>query len=367
MDSSTGHRGGALHPFANAREERPHADAQPSRRQRIFAALAIAILAGGWTYLSLRLRGDWVWAADFTYPWLAARAVWKGVDAYAFVAQAHPPFGPWLLYPLPAALVTLPIAWLPMRTAASVGVGASCGLLAFSVTRTAFWPLLMFVSAPAMRLADSVQIWPPIFTAAAFWAPGLGLLAAKPNFALPIIAFQTRLRSVVIGAVVGITIVGLSFIVDQHWLARWIAIVRDSPPSAQFRPPMLRAAGCFLVLSVLRWRRPEGRLLFCMALVPQTAYFYDQLPLLLIPGTRRQMVVYAFVSQIAALLAPVSTDVRPLYVIAGLYLPALIMLLLRPNEGPAPVWLEQMASRTPRWLAGRPSRAKASPQASFDD
>jgi hypothetical protein len=347
-------------PLSNGRQDQPHTNGQPSRRQRVLAALGVAVVAAGWTYVSLRLRGDWVWAADFTYPWLAARAVWKGVDAYAFVARSHPPFGPWLLYPLPAALVTLPIAWLPMRAAASVGVGASCGFLAFSITRTAFWPLLMFLSAPAVRLADSVQIWPPMFTAAAFWAPGLGLLAAKPNFALPIIAFQTKLRSVVIGAVAGITLVGLSFMVDPHWLARWIAIVRDSPPSAQFRPPMLRAAGSFLVLSALRWRRPEGRLLFCMALVPQTAYFYDQLPLLLVPGTRRQMVVYAFVSQIAALLAPVSTDARPVYVIAGLYLPALLMLLLRPNDGPAPAWLERLASRTPTWLRGRATPANAS-------
>ena len=336
-----------------------HDNRLPSRRQRILASLAIAIVAGGWTYVSLRLRGDWVWAADFTYPWLAARAVLQGVDAYAFVAHAHPPFGPWLLYPLPAALVTLPIAWLPMRVAASVGIGATCGFLAFSVTRMAFWPLFLFLSAPAVRLADSVQIWPPIFTAAAFWAPALGLLAGKPNFTLPIVAFQTKLRSVVIGAMVGIALVVLSFVVDRHWLAQWIAIVRHSPPSAQFRPPMLRAAGCFLVLSILRWRRPEGRLLFCMALVPQTAYFYDQLPLLLIPATRRQMVVYAFVSQIAALLAPVSTDVRPLYVIGGLYLPVFIMLLMRPNEGPAPAWLERLVSRTPTWVRGRPSPANS--------
>jgi hypothetical protein len=333
-------------------EERPHDNRPPSRRQRILAALGIAVVAGGWTYLSLRLRGDWVWAADFTYPWLAARAVLKGIDAYAFVAQSHPPFGPWLLYPLPAAVVTLPIAWLPMRVAASVGIGASCGFLAFAVTRNAFWPLFMFLSAPAVRLADSVQVWPPIFTAAAFWAPGLGLLAAKPNFALPIVAFQTRLRSVVIGAIVGIAIVGLSFVLDPHWLARWIAIVRRSPPSAQFRPPMLRAAGCFLVLSALRWRRPEGRLLFCMALVPQTAYFYDQLPLLLIPGTRREMVLYALVSQMAALLAPVPTDVRPLYVIAGLYLPVFIMVLRRPNEGALPAWIDRPTRWLPVWLRG---------------
>jgi len=274
----------------------------------MLVALGIAIIAGGWTYVSLRLRGDWVWAADFTYPWLAARAVLKGVDAYKFVAEAHPPFGPWLLYPLPAALVTLPIAWLPMRVAAAVGVGGSCGLVAFAVTRAAFWPLLLFVSAPALRLADSVQIWPALFTAAAFWAPALGLLAAKPNFGLPIVAYQTSLRSVGIGVIVGIAIVVVSLIIDPHWFAQWMAIVRSSPPSAQFRPPMLRAAGCFLVLSALRWRRPEGRLLFCMALVPQTAYFYDQFPLLLIPGTRRQMILYAFVSQVAALLAPVSTD-----------------------------------------------------------
>jgi hypothetical protein len=41
-------------------------------------------------------------------------------------------------------------------------------------------------------------------------------------------------------------------------------------------------------------------------------------------------------------------------------LPVLVMLLMRPNEGPAPAWLERIASRTPMWLAGRPSPATAS-------
>jgi hypothetical protein len=52
------------------------------------------------------------------------------------------------LYPLPTVIVTLPVAWLPVRAAAAVFLGISCGLLAFLATKRSGWRLIMFASAP---------------------------------------------------------------------------------------------------------------------------------------------------------------------------------------------------------------------------
>ena len=38
--------------------------------------------------------------------------------------------------------------------------------------------------------------------------------------------------------------------------------------------------------------------------------------------------------------------------ILGYYLPALVLVLQQPNEGPAPAWLETRVARLPAWLRG---------------
>ena len=76
-----------------------------------------------------------------------------------------------------------------------------------------------------------------------------------------------------------------------------------------------------MLLAMLRWRRPEGRLVAAMACVPQTYFSCDQLPPLLVPVIARACF----------------------------------------NEGPAPAWLERQLRRAPRWLAGRagPGRCRS--------
>jgi hypothetical protein len=122
--------------------------------------------------------------------------------------------------------------------------------------------------------------------------------------------------------------------------------------------------GIVLALSVLRWRRREARLLFFMALAPQNGFFYDQLPLLLVPQTRMEMILIAAASQIAYYFANTTplfgSDVPAWsaqffpYMVVGMYLPALVLVLRRPNEGAAPAWLERLARHLPDWLSGRP-------------
>ena len=307
----------------------------PRLRTRILLGLAIGVAYGLWTVVLLALKrryGQDSWAADFTHPWIAARALFHGASPYQAVYDADPPYGRFFLYPLPAALLVMPIAWLPLQAAAAAGVGIATGLLAFAVTRESLWPLLLFVSAQALRVADSVQIWAPLFTAAALLTPLLGIIVAKPHAGLSLVAFQTRVKPLVIGAIVGTLLLALSFVVYPRWLTEWWDALHVAPERGNFRPPILHPVGMLLILAVLRWRRPEARLLLMSSILPQSPYFYDQLPLLLIPGSRREMLIYAATSQVAALFAPIELSARRNWMIVGLYLPALLIVLMRANS-----------------------------------
>jgi len=60
-----------------------------------------------------------------------------------------------------------------------------------------------------------------------------------------------------------------------------------------------RPGGALLLLALLRWRRPEARMLAALALVPHTTMVYEMLPLFLIPRTMRQMAALTLVTQVA--------------------------------------------------------------------
>jgi hypothetical protein len=99
-----------------------------------------------------------------------------------------------------------------------------------------------------------------------------------------------------------------------------------------------------MLLALLRWRRPEARLLLLMSCIPQFPFFYDQLALWLIPQSRRETLNLTWCSH-AAFVAwfvlsfdwesgmVVMSTAAP-YVLALLYIPCLIMVLRKPNEKP---------------------------------
>jgi hypothetical protein len=97
---------------------------------------------------------------------------------------------------------------------------------------------------------------------------------------------------------------------------------------------VLQAGGFLLLLSVVAWRRAAGRLFLVMSLVPQALLFYDQLPLWLIPRTRRQSLALTAASQLGMMLwflslDPAENPIPSAYpvVVPVLFLPALGILL----------------------------------------
>jgi hypothetical protein len=113
-----------------------------------------------------------------------------------------------------------------------------------------------------------------------------------------------------------------------------------------YPPIVARPAGVLLLLALVRWRQPEGRLLAGLACVPQTLGLYETLPLFLVARTRWQGYALACLSYLAAFLqvalAPrlpgMSLDIlaaeRWPVLFACLYLPALLLVVMpaRPAE-----------------------------------
>jgi hypothetical protein len=301
--------------------------------------------------------------SDFAQAWFAAHALLRGQDPYALI-------GPglsfdWLypfVYPLPAALLAMPFAALPNVTFASAcftGLGA--GALAWALMRNGYWPLIALASY-AVVFSFRVAQWPPLF-AAALVVPAFGItLAAKPTIGAAI--FIARPSWWAIGG--GVALLAASFALEPSWLPHWLdAVVRTKAmwaPGEAYRMPIALPGGALVLACLARWRRADARLVLALACVPQTFWPYDLVPLFLVPQMPLECVALALLSAIPA-YAAISTSFGPHAAetlqrigqasLWAIYLPCVLMVLRRPNEGTVPAWLEKRIAVWPAWLRGR--------------
>jgi hypothetical protein len=134
--------------------------------------------------------------------------------------------------------------------------------------------------------------------------------------------------------------------------------------SRWYMAPVALLGGPVLLLALLRWRRPEARYLLMIAVTPHILGFYTGLLPMLVAETKREAQIMAFTS-VAALvgstiqlgdrsfseLAPVHAGY---WLLVFLFLPALMMILSRPNEGRMPAWVERVVAWAPEWIRGAP-------------
>ena len=324
--------------------------AHASRTRRALAALAIGGFAAGAAWIASHRPGFGV--PDFHTFWLAARALLDGANPYAVIPEA---IGPEFQFfnPLPAAVLAAPFALLRPDVALALFSGLSAFILAYVVTRRSYDPLVMFLSASFAHGAVMGQ-WSLILTAALF-APALGFVgAAKPNIGIAIVAALASWRA----AAAMVLFAAISVVIRPSWPLEWLAAVQAS---TWHFSPLAVPGGVLTLLALFRWRRPEARLLAALGVLPQSPFVYEAMPLFFVPRSRTQFYVLVIGSDIALGVyayfrgTPMEDFLRinGLAVVLFMYLPALLMVLRRPNEGVLPGWLERVASLLPVRLRGR--------------
>jgi hypothetical protein len=315
---------------------------RPSLKGRLIVAMVVATAAAlvPLTAYLIRGRGD----SDFGQVLFASKAVLHGRDPYTLIGPGRE-YGidfP-LLYPLTAAVAILPLSGLSEIPAVIVFVWISAALLAYSITADDWSRLPLFLSASFLIAVRQVQ-WSPILTAAACLPALAWICVAKPNIGLAILASTASLRTLKVAAVGGTTLVLCALLLLPQWPREWLDAVLSRRATAF---PIVRPWGWIALLGLLRWRRPEARLIFAMACVPQTTAWYEILPLFLVPQSFRESLTLALLSS-----APVAFEivfgsadgVRALFpssaaMMLFAYLPTILMVLRRPNEGEPPAWL----------------------------
>lgn len=335
------------------------ARAAPSRRARLAIALAVAVASGVCVYLraarGLAIAQDQ--GSDFDPVWLGARALLHGLDPYALLTPAVKRANAWgLYYPMPALLVALPTALLPLAAARAVFFGTSSALLAYGITREGYSRLPVFASMAFVEAAWLVQ-WSPLLTAAALLPWAAGLLIVKPNIGAALGATLVERRAVLLGAAGAAVLVAASFAVRPTWVGDWLGAIGDT---SHLVAPIARPGGVLIALALLRWRRADAWLVLLLACVPQTPGPYEAIPLFLVACTFRESAVLAYLTYALFILAEVlrrDASVQAWMAICGqleiplVYLPCVMMVLRRPNQGALPAWLD--------WSLGRLRSARS--------
>lgn len=327
-------------------------NAPPTRRARLVLAWCVALVSA--TFVAFRFAGRPADTGDFDLAYTSARMLRAGLDPYLRIGP-HAPVADAvgsrylfpMAYPLPAVLIALPFSLLPLVAARAAFGALGGGLLAYALAaRGRGAGLAVFLSAPYLHALGAVQ-WSPLLTAAAL-LPGVGfLLAAKPTTGAALFGARPT-RATVLG---GLAVAALSLAALPAWPLEWWHAARAL---THLRAPVtVLPVGPLALLALLRWRRPEARLVALLACVPQTLAPYDLVPLFLVPRTRAEGLALAILTAptifAGTWLAPpdAAWDARlvagaPLLVALG-YLPCVIMVLRRPNADDVPAWGQQIA------------------------
>jgi hypothetical protein len=302
---------------------------------------------------------------DFEQVWFAAGALLRGVDPYTQIGPGlafNWPFP--LVYPLPAAVIATPLAPLSAHAATALFSALAGVALAWALMEYGYGPLFGFFSMPVRAAFETVQ-WSPLLAASTVIPPLAILAIAKPTVGTAVFIARPS-RWAVIGAIL---FGGAALLIEPRWIGEWLgAIARYKAilaPTVPFRAPVTFMGGPVALLCLLRWRRPEARLVAALACVPQTLVLYEAVPLMLVPRTFWQSVAVVSLSYIGHTW--VRVHLPPNYgdglayqlvgqaMVWSLYLPCTVLVLRRKNAGELPAWLEQRIAGWPAWLRGHKS------------
>ncbi|MDF1501885.1 hypothetical protein [Roseisolibacter sp. H3M3-2] len=340
-------------------------DHAPSRPARVAVAAAIASLAVaflcGFT-VQRRLPGI-ASHSDFAVQWFCTKVLWTGGNPYAAAGPGRSFDWPApLVYPATALVAIAPLAGLPLHVAEAAFLAFGTAALAYLLTARGWWRLCVFLSAPFSVAITTVQ-WSPLLAAAAVAPPLAWLVAAKPSVGLAIAAYCPHRRWLRWAIGGGAALAVAAFALEPSWVGSWLGALAQRPAADTgvssgtagfYSAPVALPGGAVVLLAVLRWRRPEARLLAAMASVPHIMTGYELVPLIaLVPATFAEALLLAVGSWVArygfAFGQPYA-DLNASYRAAGVWglwcvlVPMTLMVLSRPNEGEVPASMDRAAS-----------------------
>jgi hypothetical protein len=263
---------------------------------RVAVCLGLALLVAGGVVYPFLMGGRY--ANDFQWPYAAAVQLRRGINPYYdlggmipvdFFTGTDP-----LFYPLPAVLVALPFSYLPAELAGTVFSGLSAFLLAWALTHDGrYWRLVAFTSAPAIIAFGNVQWSPLVYASIYLWwlSP---VIVCKPSIGAAAFAARPRWFALTVGLLVAV----VSLVVLPTWPIDWLRNLQDTHHPI----PLLWGAPGLLLLSLLAWRRPAGRLFAVWSFVPQVVFFYDALVLWFVAKSWQQMALLSGLSWVALIL-----------------------------------------------------------------
>jgi hypothetical protein len=228
--------------------------------------------------------------SEFDLLYDAAARLIRGENPYPLAPQSFP-------YPLPAVLLAVPFTRLPLELARPLFDVLVGWAFVFALWKYRGWyALLALISGAYLFALGNGQVTPLIVAASLI--PALGfLLAVRPNTGASVwIARPSWVALIGIGL-----FFALSLAVVPLWPQDWWMGLRVD--SRELLPPALRPFGFILLLGALRWRLPEGRLIFATGLIPQTILPYELVPLALVPANRIEMAIYVAGTWIAVAAA----------------------------------------------------------------
>jgi len=295
--------------------------------------LYISIIGVFGLLLSLLLTDFYgVQSGDFTWLYRAAQLLLNGNNPYLDITPSGPyPYDAYLYYPLPTAVLAIPFTALPIQFAGPVFFGISSALLAYAISRDGWDRVAVFLSVPYF-IAASVAQFGPILMAATLLSGIPGALSIlKPSQGL--IAFNYRPKLITILTILGI--LAATWWILPFWPLDWIESIL-AKSQGRFLSVVLRFPGPLLLLSILKWREPRGRVLLLSSLIPRNPYWYDGLLLWIVPKNRMQGIVLSLSSWVAyamwwVIIASTPSDyVQTAWLseISIVYLTALILLFL---------------------------------------
>jgi len=331
----------------------PWGENKPTRNQRIVVALVIAAVAASMHFFVPSGPRS---PSDFSPLWHGAKALLSGSDPYLLIGPHKAIDLPSAVnYPAPALLLVSPFTLLPEVLAGTAFVFISSALLAFGVTRSG-WQLLPIFPSIVFTTSARIGQWSIIMTAAVF-IPLLAFVAcAKPTASLPVVGSSSHRRTIVAAALGLAVLTVISLAILPSWPAHWMSVLQGAD---YFKPPILSLRGAAIALVLLRWRREEAWLVFIAACMPQTWYPYNGLILFAVARTYTEASFLSLISSAGWLVcyqyfvgefrAEDTRFAMQSFLIAFGYLPAVILVLQRPNIGSGPIWLN--------WALRRFSRA----------